>query len=151
MTVDLLESAVAPGIEDPVARRTMWICIGLLDNLVDRIEDRQSIQAKERDLLRVLVEPPTLVGISADHSSTSPSLAELRAALAGRLRRVVGRGFAPPQSAVSREWLRQSHAVLTAINDAEIALLRSTRFGIANGSGDEYAESRVTGEADARR
>jgi hypothetical protein len=150
VTVDLLESAVAPGIEDPAARRTMWICIGLLDNLVDRIEDRQSIQAHECDLLRSLVDQPTLVVLPPDEPAASPSLAQLRAALAVRLRRIPWRGSAP-QSAVTRDWLCRSRAVLTAINDAEIALLRSTRFGIANGSAGEYAESGVTGDDDAGR
>jgi len=123
--VDLLESRVVPVTTDPAGLRALWISIGLLDNLVVRVDDKRAIEEHEQGLLQEL-----LTEVAAGDART---LAELRLALAERLRTVPWQAEPGHQSGPNRAWLEQCREALTAINDAQLSLLRSTRYGLANG------------------
>jgi hypothetical protein len=123
--VDLLESRVVPVTTDPAGLRALWISIGLLDNLVVRVDDKEAIEEHERGLLKALLTEAPAGGAS--------TLAELRRALAERLRTVPWLPERSQQSGPDRAWLKQCREVLTAVNNAQVSLLRSTRYGLANG------------------
>lgn len=134
-TMAVLESSVVPGVADPAALRKLLICIGLLDNLIGRIEDRRSFVIDEAAMLRTLVEP-TVALAAPDTKLREPAheLRECRLAVSTRLRasRAVDSVGSP---LVSEEWLRRCHVVLSAINSAEMARLRPTRYARANSVG----------------
>jgi hypothetical protein len=136
IAVDLLESNVAPALPDGSAQRVFWVCIGLLDNLVGRIEDKRSLLEEEASLLASLLMadlPPRSTGRIGDPNEIS--LRELRASLATRFRACPWRSSPDTWSAEveQQEWLHRCQNVLSQINATEISLLKSTRYGLANG------------------
>jgi hypothetical protein len=129
-TLAVLESSVVPAVDDPAALRRLLICIGLLDNLVGRIEDRRSLVIEEAALLRTLIEPSMMTAATDVVLEPAVELRELRRAVSARLR---GDSLVTPIA--TGEWLRRCQVVLTAINVAEMARLRPTRYALANSVG----------------
>ena len=130
VTIAVLESAVVPAVTDPAARRQLLICIGLLDNLVERIEDRTSLVAEEAAMLASMFptayEPP---GDKVDLIT----LRRLRRSVSSQLRsKEVYDGMYDDEV---DDLLRRCHGVLSSINQAELARLRPTRYGLANSAG----------------
>lgn len=129
IVVALLEHQVLPVVETSSGRATLLLSVGMLDNLAERVEERNDLVERERVLAdRLLATLPARVRALAREQVSGPAdrptpTSELISAF-----RAVVADPSLLEDPETDEWLRRCHDALRERTRQEVALLNPTRY-----------------------